>query len=419
MDDAALPSDSSYAAQHEGNSTTPSTANVKWGLVAAGIFAAGILGFVLLQLLASEPVQVARESRAPLVQVAPITIQNSALKVQGDGPVRPRAQVTVLAQVSGEIIETSEALVTGGRFKAGDTLLQIDPRSYRAALDQAKADRAARQADLDFAERQLAQSGAASERRRDETLNQHDRALAQIAGLEALIAMREVDLQRATVTAPFDGQVFTENVDAGSIVQPGVEMAKIFATDMFEIVVPLSDREAALIPGLWDDTLATRPRATATLSYRNQVYAWDGYVDRVEAGIDPDTRTIDVVVRIPTPLQRGRLVTVQNEGSEQSVTLGGAPPLLSGTYAAIEIEGLTLSHAILPRAALRNNNTIWLVTGEETLSVITVDVLQDQGTHVAIRSTALKTGDRVVVSDLDTATDGLSVQIADNGSTGP
>jgi hypothetical protein len=137
MDDAALPSDSSYAAQHEGNSTTPSTANVKWGLVAAGIFAAGILGFVLLQLLASEPVQVARESRAPLVQVAPITIQNSALKVQGDGPVRPRAQVTVLAQVSGEIIETSEALVTGGRFKAGDTLLQIDPRSYRAALDQA------------------------------------------------------------------------------------------------------------------------------------------------------------------------------------------------------------------------------------------------------------------------------------------
>ena len=231
--------------------------------------------------------------------------------------------------------------------------------------------------------------------------------------------MREVDLQRATVTAPFDGQVFTENVDAGSIVQPGVEMAKIFATDMFEIVVPLSDREAALIPGLWDDTLATRHRATATLSYRNQVYAWDGYVDRVEAGIDPDTRTIDVVVRIPTPLQRGRLVTVQNEGSEQSVTLGGAPPLLSGTYAAIEIEGLTLSHAILPRAALRNNNTIWLVTGEETLSVITVDVLQDQCTHVVIRSTALKTGDRVVVSDLDTATDGLSVQIADNGSTGP
>lgn len=384
----------------------------KWGLVAAGILATGIVGFILLQVLASEPVQVARDSRAPLVEVIALDLQTGPLPVRGNGPVRPRAQVIVIAQVSGEITETGPALVTGGRFKAGDSLLQIDPRSYRAALDQAKADRSARQADLDFAERQLerdqklTKSGAASERRRDETLNQRDRARAQIAGLDALIAMRAIDLERTNVVAPFDGQVFSESVDVGSIVQPGAEIARIFATDIFEIVVPFTDAEASLIPGLWDDTLTTRPRATATLLYRGDVYAWDGSVDRVEAGIDPDTRTIDVVVRIPNPTRRGQIV-----GDENADSVIDPPPFLSGTYAGIEIEGLNLTYALVPRSALRNDDTLWLVKDDNTLEVVAVDVVQDQDTFIAVRSSSLKDGGRLVVSDLGYATAGLEVQV--------
>ena len=411
MDDGAAPTEAPHSQTAEDLSHSPAPKG-KWGLIAVGIFAAGVLGFILLQVLASEPVQVARDSSAPLVEVIALDVQTGPLPVRGNGPVRPRAQVTVIAQVSGEIAETGSALVTGGRFKAGDTLLQIDPRSYRAALDQAQADRAARQADLDFAERQLerdqklTQSGAASERRRDETLNQRDRARAQIAGLDALIAMRAIDLERTTVVAPFDGQVFSESVDVGSIVQPGVEIARIFATDIFEIVVPFTDSEASLIPGLWDATLTTRPRATATLPYRGNLYAWDGYVDRVEAGIDPDTRTIDVVVRIPNPTRRGQIV-----GGANADSVIEPPPFLSGTYAGIEIEGLDLTYALVPRTALRNDDTLWLVKDDNTLEVVSVDVIQDQDTFIAVRSSSLKEGARVVVSDLGYATAGLEVQV--------
>jgi RND family efflux transporter MFP subunit len=388
----------------------------KWGLIAAGILGAGSLGFIFLQALSSDPVQVARESRPPLVQVVPIKIQDQPLRVQGDGPVRPRAQVTLIAQVSGTVVDTGAALVTGGTFKQGDVLAQIDPRPYEAALAQAKAERAARQADLDLAERQLQrdqqlrESGAASERRRDETQNQRDRTRAQIDALDAQIVLREIDLDRTTLTAPFDGQVLSENVDVGSVVQPGAEIARIFATDVYEIVVPLSDREAALIPGIWDQTLTNRPAATATLPYRGRLYRWDGYVDRVEAGLDVDTRTIDVVVHIPNPLQRGRLI-----GPPRGSAIADAPPFLAGTYAAIGIEGVVMPHAVIPRAGLRTGNTVWLARADDTIEVVDVDVLQDQGNDVVIGSDGLTNGARLITSELAIGTTGLPVQVAPVG----
>jgi RND family efflux transporter MFP subunit len=392
----------------------------KWGLVAVGILAAGILAFILLNVLAPRPSQVERPSRAPLVQVEPLVVTDGPLPVRGFGPVRPRAQVTLIAQVSGKVTETSPALVTGGTFKKGDMLLRIDSRTYAAALDQTEAERAARRADLAFAERQLerdqelAQSGAASERRRDETLNQRDRARAQIAALDAQIAARAVDLENTVITAPFDGRVFSESVDVGSVVQPGVEVARVYAHDVSEIVVSLSDREAALIPGIWDEELTDPPKATVTLVYRGHTYAWDGFVHRVEAGIDPDTRTIDVVVRVPEPTRRGRRIDL--EGID---TLEDAPPLISGTYAAVEIEGLALSYALIPRAALRNDASIWIVGAGERLERIAVDLVQDQGNVVAVRSPDLEDGARLIVSELPVATPGLEVRATDDAPGTP
>lgn len=392
----------------------------KWGFVAVALLAAGIFGFVILQALSPAPGQVQREISAPVVQVEALKIINGPLPVQGNGPVRPRAQVTLVAQVSGEIIGASPSLVTGGSFDKGDVLVRIDPRPYQAALNQAQAERQARQSDLDFSERQLqrdqqlTQSGAASERRRDETLNQRDRAQAQIAGLDAQIVMRSVDLERTSVRAPFNGRVFTENIDVGSVVQPGAEIARIYADDMFEIIVPFSDREAALIPNLWSEQAGNKARATATLPFRGRLYAWDGYVDRVEAGIDPDTRTIDVVVRIPNPTAPGR--PTDNTALD---TVAEPPPMLTGTYAKIEIEGVSLHHAMIPRQALRADDTIWLLQDDDSLKIVSVDVAQDQGSQIAIQANALQEGTRLVTSELGFATNGLRVRPVDREISAP
>jgi len=418
MDDGAHSAQASVS-QDESDLPRRTEPDKKWGLLAAAILAAGVVGFILLRVLAPAPGQVERPTQAPLVQVQPLALQEGPLPVRGFGPVRPRAEVSLIAQVNGNVVETSDALVSGGAFKAGDVLARIDPRPYQAALDQVEAERAARQADLTFAERQLerdlelAQSGAASERRRDETLNQRDRARAQISALEAQITARTVDLERTVITAPFDGRVFTESIDVGSVVQPGAQIARIYATDISEIIVSLSDREAALIPGIWDDTLTTASAATATLPYRGNTYTWDGFVHRVEAGIDPDTRTIDVVVRVEDPTRRGQQVNRTNTD-----TLEDPPPLLPGTYAAVEIEGVALTYALIPRGAYRDGSTVWIVGNGNQLESIPVELVQDQGSKVAVRGAGLKDGDSLIISDLGIATPGLVVRPTSDTSLG-
>ncbi|MFL2771081.1 MAG: efflux RND transporter periplasmic adaptor subunit [Rhodospirillaceae bacterium] len=387
---------------------------VRWGFFSICLVAAGVLGFIILQVLAPSPVQLQQQVTAQLVRVQTVQLIQGPISVKGNGPVRPRADVILSAQVSGEIIATSPALVTGGSFKKGETLAHIDPRPFRSALNQAQADRQALQADLEFAEKQLQRdqkltaSGAKSERQRDETLNQRDRTKAQIAGLDALISARLIDLERTAIIAPFDGRVLTDLVDEGSVVRPGVEIARVYATDIFEIIVPFSDREAALIPGLWDTERRQTVRATATLPFRGRLYRWDGYVDRVEAGIDPDTRTIDVIVRVAEPTRPGYLIDPDTQG-----IIGDPPPMLIGTYADIEIDGVSLSYALIPRSGLKNGNSVWLVKNDKTLKVISVEVIQDQESMVAIRSSGLEAGAKIVVSSLDFATDGLEVRIVD------
>ena len=68
---------------------------------------------------------------------------------------------------------------------------------------------------------------------------------------EARLADAKLALSRTKVTAPFAGFVQEESVDVGQIVAAGQPVARIFATDAVEVIVPLSDADAALIPGLW------------------------------------------------------------------------------------------------------------------------------------------------------------------------
>ena len=60
-------------------------------------------------------------------------------KVESQGSVAPRTETTLIAEASGQIIEVSNAFVSGGFFSKGDVLIRIDPRNYSAAVKRAKA----------------------------------------------------------------------------------------------------------------------------------------------------------------------------------------------------------------------------------------------------------------------------------------
>ena len=389
-----------------------------WYADAGIILALGVGGFVLLQLLAPQPQISDAPDRTPYVTVLTAEVRSGPVMVKGFGVVRSRAEIGLAAQVPGQVVYVSPNFEVGGEFKKGDVLVQIDPRVYEANLVQAEANRDAGKANLAFAESQvrrnknLAQQGFTAKQRFDELVAKRDEAKANMARLNALVDQAQLDLEHATITAPFDGRVRTESVDQGTYLSIGSQIGQIFATDAVEVSVPLSDQEAALLPDLWHgETADTKLKATLTARFGGEKYRWDGYVHRAAANIDTGTRTLNVVVRVDNPFQPGTPLAETADGNR---TVSTAPPLLVGMYATVEMEGKTLDRfVVLPREALRDDDTIWIVDAKNTLRIRPVDVVQKRGDEVTIVSENVSGTTRVVTSALSVVVDGMSVRILD------
>jgi len=391
-----------------------------WRLLALGILAAGILGFVALQVLKPRPAVNPPAKQLPLVRVVPVDFREGALPVTGHGLVKPRAEIGLAAEISGKVSYVSADLVTGGAFARGDVLIRINPEPFQAALAQASAERESAVATLKLAEQQLARTdqliakGFLSRQTLDERIAGRDQAKAALARAEALEETRRIDLERTTIRAPFGGKVLSKKVDLGETVQPGKELARIFADDAVEVPVSLTDRDVALISDPWrGDAYSGGPkvRATVTVEHGGTRFAWPGYVDRIEAAVDSATRTFNVVVRVDDPGARGRpLAPVAAE----------PPPLLVGMYAAVEIAGRDQGrYAVVPRRALRDGSTLWLLARGDAVSIRPVRVLREADETVAVSADGLPGDARVIVSDLKVVTQGMPVRVVDEPRNAP
>lgn len=394
-----------------------------YGRKAAIILAAGVLGFALLMVFRPRPPQQEPARRIPLVATAEADVRSGHLTVHGNGTVRPRSQITLAPQVAGRVEWASPALVSGGRFESGDVLLRIEPADYENAVAIADAEVAERrvavlQAEeerelaLEEYERLRAREGiqvAADSSEMGSLIFREPQLLAARANLRragARLDDAELSLQRTRLRAPFDGVVRTETVDVGQYVAPGQSVAAIWAVDEVEIVVPLTDDEASLVAGIWDavagDEGALIP-AMVSAVFGGRRYEWAGYVDRAEGALNEETRTVDVVVRVPDPFVTG--------------SDSGRPPLLLGTYVDVEIEGAAQEHyVVVPRAAFRDGALLWLLEADSILRITPAVFIQEVGDSVFLGAD-VGVGDRVIVSPIEVVTDGMRVRVAQDPSS--
>ena len=383
-------------------------------LVAAGILLGAVaIAFIMVRLRPEPPLR-EPPSRIPFVTTAPAVAEEGAIPVYGAGTVRPQAEIDVAAQVNGKVAWVNPAFQGGGRLRAGQVLFRIDDADYRNRVQQARANVAAQevallQADEDAriarAEYELfrkrhpeASSGEANPL----TLREPQLAAAR-AGLardSAALADAELALSRTEVLAPFNGIVRSEAVDLGQFVAAGQGVGRLYAADAVEVVVPVSDAEAALIPDLWRLSAGDgnrRVRTTVSAEYGEQNHEWEGYVDRAEAALDEQTRTIDVIVRVPGPFS------------------GTGPPLLVGQFVEVRIEGVAPErYFTVPRAALRTGNEVWALRANNLVTIVPVKVLQ-RSDEVVYVTGALEADQAVVVSGIQIATDGMVVRTGDGG----
>ena len=381
------------------------------------IIGVGVLGLVLLIVFRPQPAAQEPPRRVPLVVTAPADVRSGNLTIRGSGTVRPKSQIVISSQVAGRVEWVSPAFASGGRFEKGDLLLRIEEADYVNRVDAASAAVAQRQVEvLQWEEEQalareeyqrlLAREGmdAPDSASLSSLIFREPQLQAAQAGLrsaEAQLADARLALGRTRLVAPFDGIVRSKSVDVGQYVAPGQNLGSLYDTDEVEIVVPLTDTEASLVEGLWDAGAgdeATRIPATVRATFGGREYEWPAYVDRAEGALNQETRAVDVVVRVPDPFM--------------SDEAGRRPPLLLGTYASVDIQGVAReAYAVLPRMALRDGEAVYVVEHDTLLVVRPAVVLQEIGGDVFV-SADIAAGEPVVVSPMNIVTDSMTVQVA-------
>ena len=386
-------------------------------LIATAVVGGAVGLATVLVSLAPEPETHEPPSQIPYVNTARIVAGNGPISVRGAGTVRPSAQVDIAPQVGGRVTWVDEGFVSGRHVHAGQTLFRLEQADYEFGVREAQAALAVREVALLQAREDAAIAQAEYERyarRQGENaptkpnpltlhIPQLKAAQAALARDEAALAQAKLALSRTGVTAPFDGVVHDESVDIGQLLAPGQSVGRLFSSAAVEVVVALSDADAALIPRLWRyEGESQGAVAVVYAEYGDVAYAWRGYVDRADASLDAETRTIDVIVHVPDPFAPGAPA-----GSAASQNT--APPLLVGKFVEVAIEGLVPDDYFrVRRAALQADDEIWTVR-DGTVRVVPVRVLQliDDEAYV---TGELEDGQLAVTSGIRFATDGMKVR---------
>ncbi|MCY3684156.1 MAG: efflux RND transporter periplasmic adaptor subunit [Gemmatimonadetes bacterium] len=387
-------------------------------LAASAILLMSTIVAYLMIWLKPEPEIRPLTSRAPFAVTASAVVGTGAIPVYGSGTVRPVAEIDVATEINGKVVWVDSAFQSGGRVRKGQILFRIDDADYRNRVQQAHANVAAQHVALLRAneEAQIARAEYAQYRHGQTDIAganplalwepQLEAARAAVVRDSAVLADAELALARTKVRAPFRGVVQAESIDMGQFVVAGQSVGRIYATDAVEVVVPLSDANAVLIPGLWDLEAGDGDRqvkARVIAEYGDGSYAWEGYVDRAEASLDEQTRTINVIVRVPNPFTSGTRV--------EAASADPGPPLLVGKFAEVRIEGIIPDqYFILRRSALRPGNEVWAVRDDSLLTIVPVRVLQRSDDKVFVTGT-LKAGQAVVIGGIQVATEGMVVRI--------
>lgn len=375
------------------------------GKITVAILVAGILFIIAIATLKPQPQKVKRLPPALLlvevIDAAPQTLRPS---IKSQGTVAPRREIDLVSQVSGKVVAVDQSYASGSFFRQGDKLIQLESSDYQFAVIRAKAQVAK-------AEEQVAlEKGRSRQAKRewrdlgDNTANALFLREPQLASAEAALESARADLDKAnldlsrtSILTPFQGRIRQTFVDLGQYITPGTRIAKIYSTDVVEVRLPLSDRQAALIdlPVNFEDAQsAYYPEVVLQRKVGGKTYRWQGKIVRTEASIDIQSRMTYAVAEVQNPFKT-------DPNSDR-------PPLSIGLFVEAEIAGRQMPNAIeLPKNILYRGNEVLVLNDNDEVSFITLSLVQSDTDSVV--TTSLKPGTRVVGTRIALPVPGMRV----------
>lgn len=366
------------------------------------IILVAILLAVLASMAAKPPEKKQQQKPAVMVEVKEVKARDMTFLVDSQGSATPKYSTTLLAEVSGQIVDVADKYNAGGFFKKGETLLQIDPSDYKVAVQQARAQLLQAQAALDeekararVAEEEWSQFTEGEAPALGLRKPQLASALAALESAEANLAMAERNLERTTIKAPYDSVLRSKQADLGQFVGAGAQIATLYGTEVAEIRLPLSDLDVTYL-NLPEES-QTEPKVLLESQVSGVDTQWLGKLVRTEGVLDEASRVIYGVVQVEDPYN------LNGQTHEE--------PLRFGRFVQAQVEGQQVTGVMeVPTYAINPDGTVWTVADERKLQKREIEVIRTQA-NTSIVSEGLKEGDLVVLTQLKNALNGMKVRL--------
>jgi multidrug efflux system membrane fusion protein len=223
---------------------------IRWILLIAAVGLLGYFGWQQYHRVDQATAASAQKTpRNPVrVTIAPVEKTDFPVYLTGLGTVQGFNTVLVRTRVDGQIDKV--AFKEGQLVKAGDLLVEIDPRPFQAALDQAKAKKAQDEANLANANLDLqrfTKLGEFATRQQTDTQRSTVAQLtAQIAADDAAIFNSQTQLDYTQVKTPIAGVVGLRQVDIGNIVNAANQTGIVTVAQIEPIAVIFTAPEEQL-----------------------------------------------------------------------------------------------------------------------------------------------------------------------------
>lgn len=313
--------------------------------------------------------------------------------IEGLGAITPLSTVTVRTRVDGELMAVH--FKEGDHVTAGDPLIDIDPRPYRAVLEQAQGQLARDQALLEnarvdlqryqtlLAENAIPQQQFATQ---ESTVKQYEGTVKNDQGA---VDAANVNLAYCHITSPITGVVGLRLVDPGNIVH---------ASDANGMIVVAQDQPISAIFTVSEDQL---PQLLPKIRAKEKlpVEAWDREMKNKLA--EGEFSTLDNEIDQTTGTVKIRAVFANEKRNLFPNEFVNARLLFQQKH------GVTL----LPTAAVQRNTNktyVFLIKPDNTVTIrdITLGTTENEQSEV---TSGLKPGDKVVMTGVDKLQEGSKV----------
>ncbi len=370
----------------------------KIGLLTAGTLA---LLFILSGCEKQTGVAAPPPSAPPTVGIIQIEPQPLVLTTELSGRTSPCQVAEVRPQVGGII--QKRLFTEGSDVKAGEVLYQIDPATYQAALNSAKAQMARAEANLMPARlkeerfRELVQIKAVSQQDYDDVKAAFKQAEADVSVTKAALETARINLAYTRVTAPISGRIGRSTVTTGALVtaSQAVPLATIqqldpVYVDVTQTITDLLQMKRNISSGLMKNTTPEEAEVKLLLE-DGTPYPWTGTMKFSDVTVNQSTGSVTLRTVFPNP----ELL------------------LLPGMFVRAIVEEGTNGQALLvpQRGVTRDpaGQAMVMVVGmEDKVEPRMIEVVRTVGDNWLV-SEGLKPGDRVILEGIQRTRPGTPV----------